>query len=419
VDNRQVPPEAGAVRAAVISTDSAFRDQVRAFLSEPGSPAELACVIDKPFTEIADPELAQIRRSEPGLAIVDLESDPHVGLKFVQFLVESGLVGSVMAAGRDLTSDLLLRAVQAGVMEILQKPASTDELKAALERVWKKTGRIVAAAPRSGPGHAVALFAAKGGMGTTSIATNLAIEIHRLTRARTLLLDLDLELGETALLLGMDPQFSLVDLIRNLHRVDQGLLASYIERHESGIDLLAAPFQPADYETVSRDRVRQVVSFLKEQYDYIVMDTPKSFHPASIGVLEEADETLLVTSATLPAIRNLSRSLPLVRQLATSRGRPPLRLVVNRYVAGELISLPEIADAVGVEVFQTIHNDFQGLLQSVNEGKPLVLSRSGSPFAKDVRTLAAKITGVAAGEAPRRRGLLGGLVGSLRNGKGK
>jgi len=170
---------------------------------------------------------------------------------------------------------------------------------------------------------------------------------------------------------------------------------------------------------VSRDRVRQVVSFLKEQYDYIVMDTPKSFHPASIGVLEEADETLLVTSATLPAIRNLSRSLPLVRQLATSRGRPPLRLVVNRYVAGELISLPEIADAVGVEVYQTIHNDFQGLLQSVNEGKPLVLSRSTSPFARDVRTLAGKITGVAAGEAPRRRGLFGGLVGSLRNGKGR
>jgi pilus assembly protein CpaE len=210
----------------------------------------------------------------------------------------------------------------------------------------------------------------------------------------------------------------LVDLIRNLHRVDQGLLASYIERHESGIDLLAAPFQPADYETVSRDRVRQVVSFLKDQYDFIVMDTPKSFHPASIGVLEEADETLLITSATLPAIRNLSRSLPLVKQLATTRGRPPLRLVVNRYVAGELISLPEIADAVGLEIYQTVHNDFKSLLQSANEGKPVVLSRSGSPFAKDIRTLAGKITGVSVSDAPRRKGLFGGLVGSLKNGKG-
>jgi pilus assembly protein CpaE len=418
VDLRQATSEGGPIRAALISTDSAFRDQVRAFLSEPGSPVELACTVDKPFTEIADPELSNLRRADPALAVVDLESDPHVGLKFVQYLVESGLVGTVMAAGRDLTSDLLLRAVQAGVTEILQKPATSDELKAALERVWKKTGRGAASTPKAGPGHAIALFAAKGGMGTTSVATNLAIEIHRLSRARTLLLDLDLELGETALLLGMEPQFSLVDLIRNLHRVDQGLLASYIERHESGIDLLAAPFQPADYETVSRDRVRQVVSFLKEQYDYIVMDTPKSFHPASIGVLEEADETLVITSATLPAIRNLSRSLPLVRQLAATRGRPPLRLVVNRYVAGELISLPEIADAVGLEVFQTLHNDFQGLLQSVNEGRPIVLSRSNSPFARDVRTLAAKITGVTVSDAPRRRGIFGGLAG-MRNGKGK
>ena len=418
MDPQRAPSDAGPLRAVVISTDPAFRDQVRGVVSELRSPIEIAHVVERPFVAIADPELTELRRASASLAIVDLESDPHIGLKFVQFLMESRIAPAIMAAGRNLTSDLLLRALQAGVMEIVQKPASSADLAAALERVNKKTGHKGADAPQgSEPAKALALFAAKGGMGTTSLAVNLAIEIHRLTRQKTLLLDLDLELGETALLLGMDPQFSLVDLIRNMHRVDQGLLASYIEHHDSGIDLLAAPFQPADYETVSRDRVRQVVGFLKQQYDWVVMDTPKSFHPASIGVLEEADETLLITNPTLPAIRNISRSLPLVNQLATSAGRRPLRLIVNRFSPDELISVDEIEDTVGIEVYHTIRNDFKALMESTNEGRPIVL-RGGSHYARDVRSLAAKLTGVPAGEQRNGKGgLLHGLVGAFRNGR--
>src|SRR6185503_7245670 len=215
-------------------TDPAFRDQVRGVVSELRSPIEIAHVIECPFTAIADPELTELRRANATLAIVDLESDPHIGLKFVQFLMESRIAPAILAAGRNLTSDLLMRALQAGVMEIVQKPVSAADLGNALERVNKKTGHKGGETAHGGEAaKALALFAAKGGMGTTSLAVNLAIEIHRLTRAKVLLLDLDLELGETALLLGTDPQFSLVDLIRNMHRVDQGLLASYIEHHDS------------------------------------------------------------------------------------------------------------------------------------------------------------------------------------------
>jgi pilus assembly protein CpaE len=416
VDSQKAASDTGPLRAVLISTDPAFRDQVRGVVSQLKSPIEMSCVIEVAFTRIADPELGELRRSDAQLAIVDLESDPHIGLKFIQFLMEARIATAVMAAGRNLTSDLLLRALQAGVMEIVQKPASAADLEGALDRINKKTGHKAGEGPDGKPAKAIALFAAKGGQGTTSLAVNLAIEIHRLTRQKVLLLDLDLELGETALLLGADPQFSLVDLIRNMHRVDQNLLASYIEHHTSGIDLLAAPFQPADYETVSRDRIRQVVSFLKAQYDWVVMDTPKSFHPASIGVLEEADETLLIINPTLPAIRNMSRSLPLVNQLASSSGQRPLRLIVNRYGADELISIAEIADTVGVEVYHTIRNDFKALMESTNEGRPIVL-RGNSHYAKDVRALAAKLTGVPAGESKSGIGLLQGLVGAFRNGR--
>jgi pilus assembly protein CpaE len=110
-----------------------------------------------------------------------------------------------MCAGRDLSPELLMQAMQAGVSEILTKPANEAAINASLQRVWKRMGKKVESAARSGPGRAIALFGTKGGVGTTSLATNLAVEIHRLTRKKTLLLDLDVELGETSLMLGMDP----------------------------------------------------------------------------------------------------------------------------------------------------------------------------------------------------------------------
>ena len=402
--------------AVLISTDPDFRGELRQIFGGSAADVELRLELDLPFTEIGDAELARIRDAEPGMVLVDLESDPHIGLKFIQYLVESGAAPVVMAAGRELSQDLLLQAMQAGVTEVVTKPVTDAQVEAALQRVWKKTGRkIQEAEGRTEPGRAISIFGTKGGTGTTALATNVAIEIHRMTRKKVLLLDLDVELGETALMLGMDPKFSWMDLTRNFHRVDAGLLASYIEHHESGIDLLAAPFQPADYETVSRDRIRQVVRFLRAQYDYVIMDTPKSFHPASIGVLEEADDIYLLTNPTLPGVRNLVRSLPLIRQIVGPERVPDIRLVVNRYQPGSLISLKEIEDTVGLEVVHWIRNDFEAVMGGINEGKPAVL-RGASPYAKGVRTLAGIITGTPIHEE-NRKGLFSGLVGALKTGK--
>lgn len=404
------------VGTVLISTDQTFREDLRGILAGPGLQVELRLELEQPFTEIGDLELSRIREADPGLVLVDLESDPHIGLKFIQYLVESRSAPVIIAAGRDLSQDLLLQAMQAGVTEILTKPPTADQVESALQRVWKKTGRKVQdVEARTEPGRAISIFGTKGGAGTTSLATNLAIEIHRMTRKRVLLLDLDVELGETALMLGMDPQFSLMDLTRNFHRVDAGLLASYIEHHESGIDLLAAPFQPADYETVSRDRIRQVVRFLRAQYDYVIMDTPKSFHPASIGVLEEADEICLLTTPTLPAVRNLVRSLPLIRQIVGPQRVPMIRLVVNRFQPGSLISIKEIEETVGLKVMHWIRNDFEAVMGGINEGRPAVL-RGASAYSRGVRALAGLLTGTQIQEESKK-GLFSGLVGALKSGK--
>lgn len=394
--------------AAVISTDADFREALGSILESEGTGVEIAVEITVPFPEIADPELQSLRRLEPGVLFLDLETDPHVGLKFAQFLMDEGLTGAIVGAGTDMSPDLLLSAMQAGVLEFLPKPVTPDSVVEAIDRLGRKTGKRRRKDQKK-PGKLISFFSAKGGSGSTSLAANTAVEIQRLTRKRTLLVDLDLELGETALLLGMDPRFSIVDLVKNFHRVDAGLLASYIERHESGVELLSAPYEPADFEAVSGDRVGQILQFLKQRYDYVIVDTPKTFNPITLTSFENADQLLLVTTADLQSLRNLTRCLPLLRKVGRTRREDWLKLIVNRYDPRNVITLGEVRKTLGLDVFWKVRNDYQAVMESVNEGVPAVM-REKTKYAEDVREMASGLTGVTVGQETSS-GLLGRLKG--------
>lgn len=400
--------DSGVGTAAVISTDADFRDSVRSILSSEDGP-QVRVEIDVPFPEITDPELKRLRQLDPDLVFLDLESDPQVGLKFAQFLSDEGLAQGLIGAGSDVSPNLLLEAMRAGILEFLPKPVTPESVLEAVSRVGRKQGKKRGESQKQ-PGRVFSVFSAKGGSGSTTLATNLAVEIHRLSRQRTLLVDLDLELGETALLLGMDPRFSIVDLVRNFHRVDAGLLASYIESHDSGIDLLSAPFEPADFEAVSGERVGKILEFLKQRYDYLVLDMPKTFNPVTLTALQLTDVLMLVTIANLQSIRNLTRSLPLLRKVGQDHGQEWMRVVVNRFETSSLIPLGEVRKTLEMDVFATIRNDYQSVVESINEGRPAVLERD-SKYAADVRQLAAKITGTEV--SARESGLLSRLAGMI------
>lgn len=381
----------GGLRAVTISADPGFADRVSDELERGNHPLVIAFSIRAPYTEIDDSHLERLRELKPDIAFLDLESEAHVGLKFAQYMIDSGLAEALIAIGSTDSPELILAAMQAGVTEYVGQPIQPEELDGAIERVLRKSGRRAEQAPRA-PGRVLLVFSAKGGTGSTTVASNLAVEIHRLTRKRTLLVDLDLELGESALALGVEPRFSVVDLLRNFHRVDSGLLASYIERHESGVEILSAPYQPADYEAVSSERVRQVLQFLKQHYEFLVIDSPKTFTPATLGAFEEADELYLVTTADIPSLRNLTRCLQLVRSFGRRKPDSWIRLIVNRFDPNQVVSIPEIEKTLGMEVFWTLRNDYRAVMSAINAARPAVAD-SKSAFAKDIRALASKVTG--------------------------
>ncbi len=385
--------EERTIKSAVISTDQGLRELLRKVVGAEDLGITVGLEVIVPFPEINDSHLEQLRQLAPDLIFLDVSDDPIMGLKFAQFLIEGAPNRRIIGLGEPLTPDLLLQAMQAGVSEYLPKPVSENKVQDAIDRIARKFGHRVEERRRE-PGKLLAFFSPKGGAGSTCVATNTAISLHRLTRGKVLLVDLDLELGETALLLGVEPRFSFVDLVRNFHRVDAGLLASYIERHDSGVELLSAPFHPAKAETVTGDQIRQILHFLKQHYDWVVVDTSKSFTPPTLATFEQADGVFLVTNVDLPSLRNITRCLPLLERMGQVKEDDWLRIVVNRYQASDPITLKEIEKTLGIPVYWTLANDYEAVMNSINSGKPVVLSEK-SAFARDMKAFVTDVTGSA------------------------
>jgi pilus assembly protein CpaE len=396
-------PHERALRTALISADRGFREMAKdVFLSHEGWTAP-ALEITAPFENFGEDQIRALRQLRPELVILDIADAPDLAIKFAQFLGETSPGTRFIAAGPLLQPEHMLTAMRAGVMDYLPKPVTGDAFRSALDRMRYLLGGGGKDGPKQ-PGKVYAFYSAKGGSGTTTTATNFAVVLHGLTGKRTLLVDLDLELGEIALLLGVQPRFNFVDMVQNFHRMDAELLASYIERHESGVHLLSAPYQPEKAEVVTGDEIRRILQFLRKHYDYLVVDTSKSFSPATLASLEQADLAFIVTNVDLASLRNLQRGLPLLKRML-GRGESHIKLVVNRYHPDNDISLEDVQRTLGIPVFRTLGNDYEGVSRSISTGKPIVLN-GNSKFSRDMKALGAEVTGI--------RGKKGGRGGRLR-----
>jgi len=398
------------IRTALISSDRSFREMVKdVFLSHEAWTAP-AIEIAAPFSAFGENELRAVRQLHPELIVLDLAEDPDLGIKLAHFLAEASPGQKFLAVGPHLQPDLLLSAMRAGVVDYLPRPVTAEAFQTAVERVRQLMGAGAKDGAKQ-PGLLYAFYSAKGGAGTTTVATNFAVVLQRLTGKRTLIVDLDLELGEIALLLGVQPRFNFVDMVQNFHRMDAELLASYIERHDSGVHLLSAPYQPEKAEVVTGDEIRKILGFLRKHYDYVVVDTAKSFSPATLAAFEQADLAFLVTNVDLASLRNIQRGLPLLKRMM-GRSGDHVRLIVNRYNSESDISLKDVEHTLGLKVTRTLSNDYEGVSRSINTGKPIVLN-GDSKYGADIVALGRDVTGLKAKKKGARGRLAGLSLGKL------
>ena len=331
----------------------------------------------------------EIRRLKPSAAIVALGSNSEQAINLIQKLTSERPSTAIISAAQNASGDLMLQSLRAGAREFLHLPISAEELKTVLDRVSEFCAGQVEAPKRKG--RMVAIFSSKGGCGTSFIATNLAAS----TAARTVLVDLNLQAGDLPLLLGLDPKYSIADMVENRARLDDALIASFVTPYSSRLSLLAAPKEADAADEIEPEHVFQVLQRLRESYEYIVLDPQHTFDAITLAALDQSDEIVLVLTLDIPAIRSTQRALAIFDRLGYPRKK--IRIVVNRWSKQIDLDLRQVEKFLGEPVIGFVPSDYQTAVTSINLGCPLVQSNSDSKISVEIKRIAQTLAG---GEMP-------------------
>jgi pilus assembly protein CpaE len=288
----------------------------------------------------------------------------------------------VLASGE--ASTLLDEALEADVADVLLLPQLTENVVFAI----RKASHARRAAPLPGAntrqGRIVTVFSPKGGTGKTVIATNLAAAVAKSEGKRVLLLDLDLQFGDAAIMLGVEPEKTIYDLVVAPGELDSEKLAGYVTKHVSGLDMLPAPLRPEDAELVTEAKLGRLLEVARETYDVIVVDTSPFFHGPMLATLDRTDELLMVCGLDVPTLKNVRLSLQTLELLSFPQQR--IRFLLNRANSKVGLKKREVESALGVKIGVEVPSD-RAVPVSVNRGNPAVLSDAGCDFSKSMREL--------------------------------
>ncbi len=303
----------------------------------------------------------------------------------------------LLASGE--ASALLEEALESpDVADVLLLPQMTENLVFAVRKASHSGRRAQGHSGRRG--RIVTVFSPKGGTGKTVIATNTAAAVAKNEGKKALLLDLDLQFGDAAIMLGIEPEKTIYDLVVAPGELDTEKLAGYVTRHACGLDILPAPLRPEDAELVTEAKLAQLLEVARESYDVIVVDTSPFFHGPMLATLDRTDELLLVCSLDVPTLKNVRLALQTLDLLSFPSDR--IRVVLNRANSKVGMKPGEVEGALETKVRFEVPSD-RAVPIAVNRGRPAVLTDAKSEFARSMRDVAKAMVPAESAAAKKRR----------------
>lgn len=358
------------MKIKVIAADAASCETIRRVALGIEGAADLSCASGNP-----EQLETLINGSAPDLLLLD--GAPGRTLEAIELLNQKrGGLDTIVLSG-DTSPEFFLRAMRAGVREVVPASGSAALLPEAIRRALRKregTGRP--------PGGKVLAFVpCKGGSGATFLATNLAYALAAECGRRVALIDLNLQFGDAMLFLSeQKPKSHLAEVAQQIHRLDASLLASSMLEVLPGLSILAAPESPEHASDVKREHVEAIVKLARGNYDVVILDVGQSLDAVNLQALDMADTILPVLQLTVPFIRGARRLLQAFRSLDYPDSKVcPL---VNRHGKGGEISLKDLEQAIGSRVFRTIPNSYAAVAHAINLGEAIVKNEPGNPVSK-------------------------------------
>jgi pilus assembly protein CpaE len=287
-----------------------------------------------------------------------------------------------------------IRGLRAGADDYLVKPFHPAELLARIKSLLARFAPKDSTVGRPPLGHVLAFYGAKGGVGTTTIAINVAIALQKELGRRVCLVDGNLQFGDHRVFmdLGLDRK-SIVD-VANAPAIDADLLRGILVEHDSKIDLLLAPPTPEMAELVTKEHLTHTIDVLRGMYDYIVVDVDKRLDDLNLGILDAAERLFVVLTADLSCLKNVRLVLETLGHIGYADER--VKLLLNRSNAFTGINAKTAEGALKRPIDLQVLNEYRGAISALNSGAPVMLSKGDSPLGRSLHDVARAIDRLAA-----------------------
>lgn len=326
--------------------------------------------------------LKAIQKTNPMVVILHVD-DLEKGIKEVSYIVSTFPRMSVFVTANNETTEWVLGLMRAGASEYLFHPLQIQPLRDAIQ----KLGRLWLPANEDAVkrGQIITVYNPLGGMGTTTIAVNLATCLAQ-GNEKVALIDLNLFSGDVATFLNINPTYTLSSVTKNISRLDANFLMSVMTQHPAGMYVLTEPLEVDESSEITQEQLSRILHVLGEVFSYVIIDTGGHIVGCNTVVFEASDHILYNTVLNLPGLKNAKRYIASFERKGYQKGR--VKLIVNRYIPRTDISIQDAEKVLEWKVFHTIPNEYKDAVDAINKGTPIVKLYPRSPVSKAVVHLA-------------------------------
>ena len=322
------------------------------------------------------------------LVIVDVSDYQEQKLNFVSKITSEFKNCRVLVLSDKPDVDLVIRAMRIGASDFISMPLIKTEFMDVLDKVYCD---LTNSAPKKSKCRVLTVYSNKGGVGKTSIATNLALELAKITKENVALIDLNFQMGDVTTFLDLKPSFNISYMLQNLDKINEDFLLSTLEKYkDTSLYVLADPPYFKQVDDISSKDIQKLFDILRDTFSYVVVDTSGSFEARAMNALENSDLIFLVTIVNLPALRNCQRCLELFEKLGFDNDK--VQVLINRYMENDEIKAEDVEEVLGRKLYWKIPNNYFTMMSAINKGVPVSDVNPDSNVALSYKNLALMVS---------------------------